>query len=261
ATLLRNYGRFLAANSSPSSPFAGLFALLKLFHRSAGHITMTTQAAGPAFGLLPSFLAQVTAGVPGGSTTVETLPWLQAAQTSNGSGPNRRGKYKSAYMKTEFPDDQIQAIYGALTDAAYSNSQALLQVDSYGGQVNALAPDATAVAQRSSIMKLQYQTYWISPEDDEVNLGWINGFYARVYAASGGVPASNRVTDGCFINYPDVDLPASWPALYYKDGYPALQAVKARWDPRNVFNHAQSITPAAHWSPPGPPSSAPGGFR
>ena len=215
---------------------------------------MTTQAAGPAFGLLPSFLAQVTAGVPGGSTTVETLPWLQAAQTSNGSGPNRRGKYKSAYMKTEFPDDQIQAIYGALTDAAYSNSQALLQVNSYGGQVNALAPDATAVAQRSSIMKLQYQTYWTSPEDDEVNLGWINGFYARVYAASGGVPASNRVTDGCFINYPDVNLPASWPALYYKDGYPALQAVKARWDPRNVFNHAQSITPAAHWSPPGPPS-------
>ncbi len=95
-------------------------------------------------------------------------------------------------------------------------------------------PDATAVAQRSSLMKLQYQTYWTSPEDDEVNLRWINRFYARVYAASGGVPASNRVTDGCFINYPDVDLPPSWPALYYKSGYPGLQAVKARWDPRNV---------------------------
>jgi hypothetical protein len=52
------------------------------------------------------------------------------------------------------------------------------------------------------------------------------------------------ITDGCFINYPDVDLPPSWPALYYKAGYPALQAVKARWDPRNVFHHAQSITPA-----------------
>jgi hypothetical protein len=155
ATLLGNYGRFLAANSSPSSPFTGLFSLLKLFHRSAGHITMTTQAAGPAFGL-----------------------------------------------------------------------------------------------QRSSIMKLQYQTYWTSPGDDEVNLGWINGFYDSVYAASGGVPVSNRVSDGCFINYPDVDLPASWPVLYYKDGYPALQAVKARWgsarrvQPRPVDHPGGSVVAA-----------------
>jgi len=43
ATLLRNYGRFLQANSSPSSPCAGLFALLHALHQSAGKITMTTQ--------------------------------------------------------------------------------------------------------------------------------------------------------------------------------------------------------------------------
>ncbi|MFI5064679.1 MAG: FAD-binding oxidoreductase [Streptosporangiales bacterium] len=244
ATLLRNYGRFMAAHSSPSSPFAGLFALLHLYHHSAGQVSMTTQAAGPAAGLLPVFLDQITRGVPGGSTTTISLPWLQATQTLNGSGPNQRGKYKSAYLKTPFPEHQIGAIYRALTDARYANPQALLQVDSYGCRVNVLPPDATAVPQRSSIMKLQYQTYWASPGEDDVNLRWINGFYADVYSASGGVPASNGVTDGCFINYPDVDLPASWPALYYKGNYPALQEVKARWDPRNVFNHQQSITPA-----------------
>jgi len=245
ATLLRNYGRFMAAHSSPASPFAGLFSLLKLFHHSAGQISMITQAAGPAFGLLPTFLADIGRGVPGGTTTMETLPWLQASQTLNGSGPNQRGKYKSAYMKTAFPEDQIRAIHRALTDVNFANPQALLQVDSYGCQVNVPRPDATAVAQRSSIMKLQYQTYWTSPEDDQVNLRWINRFYASVYAATGGVPVSNRVTDGCFINYPDVDLPASWPTLYYKGSYRALQVVKARWDPRNVFHHAQSIVPAS----------------
>jgi hypothetical protein len=246
ATLLRNYGRFMQAHSSPSSPYAGLFGLLHAFHQSAGKITMTTQVAGPAIGLLETFLAQINAGVPGGSTTITSLPWLQATQWLNGSGKNQRGKYKSAYMKAPFPEDQIQAIHSALTDAHYTNPQALLQVDSYGCRVNALAPDATAVAQRSSIMKLQYQTYWAQPEDDEVNLRWINGFYTSVYSATGGVPVSNHVTDGCFINYPDVDLGPSWPTLYYKDSYPALQAVKARWDPRNVFNHAQSIVPATH---------------
>jgi hypothetical protein len=245
ATLLRNYGSFLQAHSSPGSPYAGLFALLQIFHKSEGRVTMTTQAAGPAVGLLNTFLDQVSAGVPGGVTSTISLPWLQATQTLNGSGRNQRGKYKSAYMKAPFPEDQIQAIYSGLTDPQYKNPQALLQVDSYGCQVNAVAPSATAVAQRSSIMKLQYQTYWTLPADDQVNLDWINNFYARVYQSTGGVPVSNAVTDGCFINYCDVDLPSSWPTLYYKDGYPALQAVKAQWDPRNVFHHAQSVVPAA----------------
>ena len=245
ATLLRNYGRFLQANSSPRSPYTGLFSLLHLFHQSAGKITMGTQAAGASMALLPAFLDQVSAGVPGGTTTTISLPWLQATQTLNGSGRNQRGKAKSAYMNAPFPDDQIQAIYGALTDPNYSNPQAVLQVDSYGGRINAVAPGATAVPQRSSIMKLQYQTYWSLPADDTVNLNWISNFYARVYAATGGVPVSNGVTDGCFINYCDVDLPSSWPTLYYKGSYPRLQGVKARWDPRNVFHHAQSIVPAS----------------
>ena len=51
-----------------------------------------------------------------------------------------------------------------------------LQVDANGCQVNAVGPKATAVAQRSSIMKLQYQTYWTDPADDDVNLAWIRRF-------------------------------------------------------------------------------------
>jgi FAD binding domain-containing protein/berberine-like enzyme len=244
AAMLRNFGRFCQANSSPSSPYRGLFALIHANHMSAGKISMTTQVAGPAFNLLEPFLAELNRGVdPPPVTTVVSMPWLQATQWLNGSGRNQRSKYKSSYMKASFPEHQIRAIYAALTDPHYNNPQALLQIDSYGCRVNSVSPDATAVPQRSSIMKLQYQTYWAYEADDEINLRWINDFYANVYADTGGVPVSNRVTDGCFINYPDVDLPSSWPALYYKSGYPALQVVKARWDPLNVFNHAQSIVP------------------
>ena len=254
-TLLENYGRFMAAHSRPGSRFARLFSLLKLTHRSAGQIALVTQVAGGDESLLESFLSQISRGVGGPvahsrsvgadamvspSVANRRMPWLQATQTLNGSGSNQRGKYKSAYMIKPFPPEQITATYAALTDPQYNNPQALLQVDSYGCQVNAVGPDATAVPQRSSIMKLQYQTYWTDRADDDVNLAWIRRFYASVYASTGGVPKSNGITDGCYVNYPDVDLP-DWPTLYYKGNYSALQRVKARWDPTNAFRHRQSI--------------------
>ena len=53
------------------------------------------------------------------------------------------------------------------------------------------------------------------------------------------------------INHPDVDLAdpewntsgVSWHTLYFKSNYAALQRIKRRWDPRNVFHHALSIRP------------------
>ncbi|MET8307043.1 BBE domain-containing protein [Micromonospora sp. NPDC005173] len=35
----------------------------------------------------------------------------------------------------------------------------------------------------------------------------------------------------------------SWTDLYYGPNYPRLQQVKARWDPRNVFQHELSVQP------------------
>jgi FAD/FMN-containing dehydrogenase len=89
-------------------------------------------------------------------------------------------------------------------------------------------------------MKLQYQTYWTDPAEDDINLAWIRRFYQSVYARTGGTPVSNRVTDGCYVNYCDDDL-VDWQYLYYKESYPRLQRTKAEWDPHNVFHHKQSI--------------------
>ena len=169
---------------------------------------------------------------------IETYPWLQATEMLSGSGPSRRGKYKSAYMIEPFPDEQIEVIWEHLVNPSWSNASALLQVDGYGGQVNAVDPAATAVPQRSSVLKLQYQTYWTDPAEDEANLEWIRSFYLAMYGEDG--PAPDGVMDGCYVNYPDSDL-QNFPALYYKDNYARLQRVKARWDPLNVFHHRQSI--------------------
>jgi FAD/FMN-containing dehydrogenase len=230
-----------------------MFALLHLSQKAAGQVVLTAQYVGDQPSLLNDFAGDIGEGLPApvGSTTaighhntvaattdIRTLPWLFATQTLNGTGPNQRGKYKSAYLRTEFPDPQIAAMWKNLSSAEHPNPQALVQVDSYGCQINAVDPAATAVPQRDSIMKLQFQTYWTDEADDEANLAWIREFYIDMYGAAGPVP--DDTMDGCYVNYPDVDLD-DWQTLYYKENYARLQAVKARWDPLDIFNHQQSI--------------------
>jgi FAD/FMN-containing dehydrogenase len=253
--LVLGYGKWLAHNSEVGGPESGLFTLLHL-NQNAGtspQIVLTRQCVGAATGRADEFLATIADGLPpitaparasghphavASSTSAEALPWLLVSQTLNGSGPNRRGKYKSAYMIEEFPESQVTAMWEALSPGTLPQSQSLLQIDSYGGKVNAVAPDETAVAQRSSTMKLQFQTYWNDAAHDDENLAWIRAFYTSMYGSAG--PRPNGTVDGCYVGYPDVDLP-DWQWLYYKDNYSSLQQVKAQWDPGNVFNHSQSI--------------------
>jgi hypothetical protein len=143
-------------------------------------------------------------------------------------------------MVEPFPEAQIAAMWRTLSRAQPEQSASLVQIDSYGGRVNAVAPEATAVAQRSSIMKLQFQAYWTQPSaaEERVHLDWIRRLYADMYGPEGPLP--DGTVDGCYVGYPDVDL-ARWPELYYKGNYPRLQQAKLRWDPDDHFRHAQSI--------------------
>jgi FAD/FMN-containing dehydrogenase len=250
---LQNYGQFFVDHKDPGDPFQGLFALLHLTCAPTPNIGLTVQlvaddpdpihvfrdAVRPA-GVRPEPLYAPVGdhGIPAPSLDIQAMPWLFATQTLNLSGVPRRGKYKSAYMIGNFTTDECRAIWKNLRESKFKNMQALLQVDSYGGHVNAAGPSQTAIPQRSSAMKLQYQTYWAHKNDDEANLRWIRDFYSAMYGGHGPVPDGRL--DGCYVNYPDADL-SNWKTLYYKENYPKLREVKKRWDPLNIFNHAQSI--------------------
>ncbi|MER7269264.1 BBE domain-containing protein [Micromonospora carbonacea] len=257
--LMRNHGRWHAQHSAPDSPYVNLFSQLKPWHRANGAITMVTQvdAGAPhAERMLQDYVAAVGAGVgvPAQTRQHRLVPWLHATQWPGFTGPDPtiRFKGKSAYLRGNYPTEQIAVMYRHLTRTDFHNPTALMMIASYGGRVNTLQPGDTAVPQRDSVIKMQCVTLWNDARDDEANVAWVREFYRELYGATGGVPVPNEVTDGCFVNYADVDLndPAwntsgvAWHDLYYKGNYPRLQQVKARWDPRNVFRHAQSIRPA-----------------
>ncbi len=252
---LQAYGRFFVDHKDSGDPFQGLFALLHLTCAPTPHIGLTIQLVGGDPDPIHVFrdtvcpvgirreTHSVLAGyhnIPVSNYNIQVVPWLLATQALGGSGSPRRTKYKSAYMIGNFTTDECRTIWESLRRSTFKNAQALLQVDSYGGRINAVSPTQTAVPQRSSAMKLQYQTHWVQQGDDEANLLWIRDFYAAMYGSDGPVPDGRL--DGCYVNYPDVDLP-HWETLYYKANYPKLRQVKKRWDPLNIFNHAQSIEP------------------
>lgn len=256
--IIRNHGRWYEQNSSPDSPYANLASWFVVPHRSRGALVlaaMMDESTPGAERLMTAHLRELNAG-----TGVEPVvqrqdiqPWLYW-MTYPGGGKwgdreTRRYKAKSAYLRKRYSDRQVATMYRYLTSPAYANPNALVLLLSYGGQVSTVAPDATATAQRDSVIKMICGAAWREPVEDATHLKWVRELYRDIYADTGGVPVPNDVNDGAYINYADVDLadPAwntsgvPWHELYYKGNYARLQQVKKRWDPLNVFRHGLSI--------------------
>jgi len=227
------------------------------------------------------------------------FPWLTATQWCNGNPPNSRFKNTGAYHTKPFTERMLDIMYKYLTmdmkktdlftpsgknskKQDFSKISAQIQIDSYGGKINKVQPGATAVPQRDSIMKLQFQIYWDHPENDDINLWWITNLEQEMYQYCppvgwkpefnandeynpnlvtdyAGVPFKNPAqgTGGGYINYPDLcigTLQKCYAPLYWPDygTYHRLQLTKKEWDPKNLFNFKQSISRADHGDALGP---------
>lgn len=182
------------------------------------------------------------------------MAWLFATQTLNGSGDNLRGKYKSVYQKGQFGLQELNTLWTSLNDINEKRlTRTLVQFDSYGGCINTNdeAANPTAVYQRRSLLKAQFQTYWENEEDDAFQLAWMKRFYQDYFADYGGKPYESDAYEGCYINYPDADMKylyddpsridPRWLALYYGDKVPLLHGAKLAADGRDLFHNALSI--------------------
>jgi aclacinomycin oxidase len=257
--LVRNFGDWCERNRAADSPHAKLFSLLLLWRRQYGKLEMKglSTAGAEAERLFDEHLATISDGVGApGTRDVERTSWLAFALNPFPelfkAGPGDAFvKVKDAFLRKRFTDGQIGVAYHHLTRTDHDVPGGMLGLATYGGQVNTVAPDATASAQRDSILTTSCTVGWQSPQDEARHLAWVRAFYRDLFADTGGVPVPGEVCDGALINHPDVDLAdpkwntsgVPWHALYYKGNYPRLQQIKARWDPRNVFQHALSIRP------------------
>ena len=255
--LLRNHGVWCEQNSGAESPHASLWTLLEIHRKQFGKIVVrgVSTAGDGAERQVEDHLAMLSEGciAPHGRElarmswlefALNPLPELFAAPPGGVSA-----KVKDALLRKRFTDRQISVAYDYLTRTDHDIMGGMLGLATYGGRINTVARDETAAAQRDSILDIACTTGWLDPREEAKNLAWVRAFYRELFAESGGVPVPGEAYDGAFINHPDTDLadPAlntsgvPWQTLYYKENYPRLQRIKARWDPRNVFRHALSI--------------------
>jgi aclacinomycin oxidase len=257
--LVQNHGNWCERHAGVDSPYASLWTLFELHRRQFGKIGArgVSTAGAAAERQMHDFLAALADGV-GAPTESELtrMGWLDFALAPLpdlfAMPPGGvSSKVKDALLRKRFSDRQIVVAHDYLTRTDYDVMGALLGMASYGGRVNTVAPDVTASAQRGAILDVACNAGWIDARDEAKNLSWARAFYRDLFADTGGVPVPGDAYDGAFINHPDTDLadPAwntsgvPWSTLYYRDNYPRLQRIKARWDPRGIFRHALSIRP------------------
>ncbi|MEI5101961.1 FAD-binding protein [Streptomyces sp. PmtG] len=257
ARLVRNHGRWAERHSAPGDPAAALYAEFALTRRAAGsHLLLGQVAAGPGADrrLLDGFLGALSAGTTRpGTPKVQRLPWLTAALRGSGEAVGDwHIKIKSAFLRRAFTDRQIAVAHHHLTRADTGVIAGSVVLNTYGGAVNTRDPAATAMPHRDSVLKLSCLASWARPGQADAYMAWVRACYRDLFADTGGVPVPGARADGAFINYPDTDLAdprwntsgTPWQALYFTANHARLRAVKARWDPRDVFRHALSVRPA-----------------
>lgn len=105
-----------------------------------------------------------------------------------------------------------------------------------GGQASVLSATATAYPNRSALWAMNVHTRWENPAEDSTCIAWAREFFKMSAPyASGSV----------YINFLTADE-SDRIADAYGPNYGRLEAIKAKYDPQNLFRANQNIRPAAH---------------
>jgi hypothetical protein len=140
------------------------------------------------------------------------------------------------YWKASFARDisdgaiAVHGDYGARVPSI----QSAVHLYPINGAVQRVGSDESSFAYRDVDFSPVIAGMWEDPADNRDNIGWVRGYYEALqpYAAEGG-----------YINFMDGDDQGRIKANY-KGNYERLAAIKATYDPGNLFHMNQNIQPA-----------------
>ncbi len=163
------------------------------------------------------------------------------SQNPQGQVPRVTAGARSDYFTSLLPRAGIDALVSAIERRQTSSllGGGGIGIDSYGGAINRVAPDATAFVHRSALFSAQYSANWNASDPDAriaANQSWLADTWQAMRPYASGAS---------YQNYIDPDL-TNWQQAYYGANLARLQRVKAAYDPANLFQFAQSIPLASN---------------
>lgn len=147
----------------------------------------------------------------------------------------RRYSWHSLYA-TELGDDAIETLIAALLEAP--SDEAELGIWQLGGAIADVESDATAFGFRDAAFLVSVDAAWEDSALDEASVAWARG----VWETLRDQPAT---IDGFYPGFPGFVEGAERVRMAYGDNVDRLAAIKAEYDPENVFRHNLNVEPAA----------------
>jgi hypothetical protein len=113
--------------------------------------------------------------------------------------------------------------------------QCELHIHTMGGAAGRVPADASAFPHRGAPYVMNLMSRWQDPAQDDECLAWGRDVYAAL---------EEHTTGGAYINFLGDEGQDRVRAAYGDEAYARLAAIKATYDPDNVFHRNQNIAPA-----------------
>jgi FAD/FMN-containing dehydrogenase len=160
-------------------------------------------------------------------------------RTETGSGQDGRLAWagKSHIVRQPLTEAATAILIAGINQLHRLGATGGFYLDSLGGAVAELAPDATAYPHRGALAVLQYITTWprtCPPWHAAARRESMRATHTAMQAHLG---------TGAYVNDTDPEL-LDWEHAYYGENYPRLQRIKAAYDPQQILDFPQAVKPA-----------------
>jgi FAD/FMN-containing dehydrogenase len=170
---------------------------------------------------------------PPGVDLVQPMPYVAVQRMIDEGNPKGMQHYWSANFLAELPDAAVDVFVEHATRPVSPMSQMLLVPG--GGAIARVDEDATAFGQRDAPWNVHFLSMWPDPADSERNIA-----YNRAITSA----MEPWMTGRAYLNFIGDEGLGRVEAAYGPERFARLQAIKAQWDPQNLFRHNQNIPPA-----------------